>query len=473
MNRDAMFELRVLTGTHAGARALVAQSEQVLGSDPECDLVLSDEGVLARHARLELREDGASVLSWLDGDLDPLVIRPGQGAAIGPVTIAIDAADAPWSPEVEMVAPLARQALPDGASPGLEETAGSDDAAESAAAPTPAAVPQALPASAGAGLARRVRTSLPLRAALATLGVALVAGGAATAWWALGDGLTEATGQPLLAAGAAPAQTQDPTASLQALRLKVSELQLEDRVRIEASGHHPPSVHASLLSDEEAENLAAALTRMSPRPRLRLESEHDVISAIQDVLGRLEGSGGTGLKAIYLGQGRLRIEGQVTSDEARASLMAGLARDFPLVRSFEAALMTPGDSGQAMLADLKAQGVGDIEGQWQDGVLQLKAKVLPSSLPRWEAALQQAAARHGVSFRAEVDTAGAQAGASRARALPFSVRSIVSGDPSYVTLADGRRLVVDGRAEGWRLVEIGARQVIFEDSGGRRVSMER
>lgn len=471
MNRDAMFELRVLTGTHTGARALVAQSEQVLGSDPECDLVLSDEGVLARHARLELRDDGASVLSWLDGDLAPLVIRPGQGAQLGPVTIAIDSTDAPWTQDVELVVtapaddalPATGEATEAGPAPGdAGEPVPPEVDAQAAPAPSPASTLRSLAVQARSGLVPPA-----VIAALVLAAVAVAAGVGAILWW-------QADASPSATAGApsAPA-TPTQTGLLTPLRATLSQMQLEDRVRVETSGDGVVHVHASLLTDTEAETLAEALTRMSPRPRLRLESEQDVIAAVQDSLGRHEGTAGTGLKAIYLGQGRFRVEGKVGSDEARSTLLAELGREFPLVRQFEPALMTPGDAGQAMLTDLKAQGIGEIEGQWQEGILQIKARLLPASVPRWEMALQQAAARHGVPFRAEIDTNGSQARSAASKALPFSVRSIVSGDPSYVNLADGRRLVVDGRVEGWRLVEIGARHIMFEDAGGRRVSMDR
>ncbi len=45
MNRDSMLELRILTGTHAGARALLTDIPQLVGSDEGCALILSDTGI--------------------------------------------------------------------------------------------------------------------------------------------------------------------------------------------------------------------------------------------------------------------------------------------------------------------------------------------------------------------------------------------------------------------------------------------
>lgn len=493
MHRDAHCELRVLSGTHAGARALVMQDTQIVGSDPECDFVLSDEGVLARHARLERREDGSSVLSWLDGSLAPLVVRPGQGTRIGPVSIAIEPADAPWKDEVELVE---AQAVPEAATAadagdGAGEAGTESEAAGGTLATGVAAGesgdegrltgdPDAEPLAAQAarrqgrlqaGLRARVRNGL---ATLAAVSAVTLTG------WALWHGQSvPATGAgTVLAGGDTALGGRGPSADitqLNALRSVVSDLQLEDRVHIENPAGGAPRVVAAWLSDDEAEALAAALNRLAVRPRLRLESEPDIVAKVQDHVLRQPGAGSEGLKASYLGQGRFRIEGRVASEGARETLLAALAREFPLVRGFDSALVTQAEAGEAMLSELKAQGVGEIEGRWQEGALRLKVRLAAQAVPQWELVLQTVVARHGLPFRAEVETlaAGVPGAMVRGAGLPFAVRSIVSGDPSYVTLADGRRLVAEGRADGWRLVEIGSKQVIFEGAGGRRVSVER
>lgn len=485
MHRDAHCELRVLSGTHAGARALVLQDTQIVGSDPECDFVLSDAGVLARHARLELKEDGSSVLSWLDGRLEPLVVRPGQGARIGPVSIAIEAADAPWKEDVELVEAVAlppdpgQEELPEGGVPST----GTDQDGETAPQDTPAsagsrgvlAAQEAMPVARASGWRGPFQAEVKrrLQRALATfiaLGAVLATG---TAVWRGQTAHDRAPAAASTQAGAAV--TQADIAQLNALRSVISELQLEERVRVEILPGQAPLVVAAWISDEEAEALGAALTRLPVRPRLRLESEPDIVARVQDFVLRQPGANAEGLKATYLGQGRFRLEGRVAHEGARETLLTALAREFPLVRGFDSALLTQAEAGESMLAELKAQGVGDIEGRWQDGALRLKVRLATGEVPKWESVLLTVVERHGLPFRAEIELGAAVSAGAAARGtgLPFSVRSIVSGDPSYVTLADGRRLVADGRADGWRLVEVGARQVVFEGVGGRRVLVER
>ena len=131
MKRDQMLELRVLTGTHAGARVLLPDAPQVLGSAGDCDLILCDDGIAPQHARLERLGDGSALLHVLDRDLPPIHIRPGQGAEVGQVRIAVEEVDAPWQEDV----PIADQPPPD----VLVAAAGDDDAAS----PQDGAPPQA------------------------------------------------------------------------------------------------------------------------------------------------------------------------------------------------------------------------------------------------------------------------------------------------------------------------------------------
>ncbi|MDD7990682.1 FHA domain-containing protein, partial [Achromobacter xylosoxidans] len=50
-------ELRVLSGLHRDARCLAADGA-VLGADPACDIVLADDGMGPRAARLRIGETG-------------------------------------------------------------------------------------------------------------------------------------------------------------------------------------------------------------------------------------------------------------------------------------------------------------------------------------------------------------------------------------------------------------------------------
>ena len=88
-------------------------------------------------------------------------------------------------------------------------------------------------------------------------------------------------------------------------------------------------------------------------------------------------------------------------------------------------------------------------------------------------ALMAAAARHELRFRAVLDLAPPRL--AQLEPLPPAppVRSIVGGAQPYVMLADGNKLMVDGRTGPWRLVQVAANAVVFETAQGRQLTMER
>lgn len=460
MHRDAMFELRILTGAHAGARALLPDAPQVLGSGMDCDLILSDEGVLAQHATLERQEDGSTVLRWLDSDLPPLTIRPGEGAKVGPVQIAVDSSDAPWRDDVPLCA-----APEDGASAELDALANSADDAL-AEDGTPAIVLEGA-APAKPPVAKTAWPRTVLKGAVAAMLVAAIAGG----WWALARSSAQSTSAAAAAAAgiaAAAAANADPKAISKPVMELAARLGLTDRVVIQARAGQPLMVHAVLLTDDETEQLASALSRLSPRPGLTLLSEAELQLEVKTALETI--ANGQALKAKHMGAGRFRIEGRVKNETQGEELLARLAKAAPAARGFESALLTDAQSAEAMIEDLRRAGVPAITGQWSGEVLALEVTLAPSDVPRWEQLLLAVATRRQVPFRANLQLTE---NVSRAATLPFSVRSVVSSDMPYIVLADGRKLVTGASVGGWELIAIQSQRVVFKGADGRQLTLER
>lgn len=452
MKRDQLLELRILTGTHAGARVLLPDAPQILGCGDDCDLILSDDGIAPQHARLEVQDDGSVLLHLLDAGVEALVIRSGEGAMVGDVTIALADADAPWQDDV----PLAQVAPTLSDHPGTETDAVDAEAAALAAA-------QAL------AVRQADERRASRRAALAWLtGVAVAAAIGGTAAWRWQQAQQPApTAQATTATPAAPPPAVDPVDAV------VAQFNLGQRVRVERRPGQPPAVLATLLSQDDTESLALALSRLSPRPGLRLTSEQDLQSMVADAVDRQSMASERPLKASYLGDGNFRLEGRVTNAQAKQAVLDRVRADVPQALGFEQALVTDGEALVAMVEDLQREGFADTRGQWVDGVAQLKLPVATTEMARWERVLQVVAGRHRLPFRAMVDPVG-PALAGRDPALrPPDIRSIVSGVQPYVVLADGSKLMVDGTTQGLRLVEVQPRAVIFEASGGRRVAVER
>ncbi len=110
-------ELRVLSGLHRDARCQVADGA-VLGADPACDIVLADDGVGPRAARVRIGEGG-----W-DLALDDAAPNPQPGTPfnrpvpLGPVWITVARRGDPWTnaPDAANDA-LARAAVEPAAAP--------------------------------------------------------------------------------------------------------------------------------------------------------------------------------------------------------------------------------------------------------------------------------------------------------------------------------------------------------------------
>jgi type III secretion system YscD/HrpQ family protein len=61
--------LGIFTGNHAGAEAAFEAGEHVIGSAMECDVALTDSTLAPRHCSFSLAEDGAVILTPLEGTL--------------------------------------------------------------------------------------------------------------------------------------------------------------------------------------------------------------------------------------------------------------------------------------------------------------------------------------------------------------------------------------------------------------------
>jgi type III secretion protein D len=146
--------LRVVAGVHEGAEvALDGRELVVLGQSDDCDILLKDEGVAARHLAISLRPDGIAVRA-LDGDIGFCQQTLKSGAALalpkyvplllGKAAIALGAPeDSRWHD----LDPLLLRAAADGEK-GASDTAAlqsesvAEPAVDEAAPPDPARHPR-------------------------------------------------------------------------------------------------------------------------------------------------------------------------------------------------------------------------------------------------------------------------------------------------------------------------------------------
>ncbi len=453
MHKDRMLELRVLTGTHAGARVLLPDQPQSLGSASDCDLILTDEGLLAHHAQIEARDDGTVLLQWLEPPGQEVILSSGEGAELGPIQIAIESADMPWRDTVPLRGPVATEALANGSPDGQT------------------AATHGKPSGEALG---RLRSPQNVTSMLVwTLaGLGLLASGVAVAQWLLqghGQASNQASG---LAAENGGAAASRPASARAAVEAAIAPLGLGTKVRVEPdarTGGTGVRVRAAYLDQAQAQALREALQRLPQPPRLDFLTAAQVEALLEDALLMREGGTGTRLKGTPLEGGRFRIDGHVGSKQQAEELLGQLARTLPWIQGLESGLVIDEEEAQALLQALQGLGLGEVEGQWSGSRLELRARIPSSLIPRWERGLAAAVASHNVPFNVAVIAAPPPVAA----ALPFALRSVVGGVMPFVTLSDGRRLAIDGQAEGWRLLAIRPEAVVFENAQGLRFTLER
>ena len=101
-----LWRLRILSGLHAGAEAILADNEETtIGGNDECDLVLQDDGLGDRHIHLSISDAGVrlKVLEleqpvFVDGLKveDAADLKPYQVVAFGLSSFALGPAGQEW-----------------------------------------------------------------------------------------------------------------------------------------------------------------------------------------------------------------------------------------------------------------------------------------------------------------------------------------------------------------------------------------
>ncbi len=453
-----VLQLRVLSGLHAGARVLLDGSGYLLGTLDDCDFVLEDPGVQPHHARLSRVDtpgDGEWQIEWLAQPggapvLAPMRLVRGKAVQLGPVVVAVDEVDAPWPTLEQLVLVPHAPAL----EPGL---------------PAPQAPLPVRPRW------RDGWSAAPRRRVLVGVAAATVGLSAAAALVVWPSGLrpgaeAEAAAERPAQQAAAPVAAPDP-AQRAAIESALAGRGLAGRARIEPAGS-AWLVHAPVMTDLEGEALLAALSRLQPRPVLRLPTEQELRDEVTEAMPRLAGSHAAAVRLRSLGPGRFRLEGRLPTAAARDQLLRTVADAYPQA-AWEHAVLTPAEAGAELLAELRQRG-WQAAGEWKDDAMQIQVTLQQRDVPNWEQTLLAADRTHAVPLRATMAFAQSaptpapapRAGESR---LPFQVRGVVGGDMPYVLLSGGDRLSQGGVWQGWRLASITGGQLVFENGAQRAV----
>ncbi|ALM86413.1 type III secretion system inner membrane ring subunit SctD [Bordetella sp. N] len=414
-------ELRILTGLHQGARAPVADAISV-GSDADCDIVLSDPGMPARAGRIRLTR-----LSWR---FDPAPTdavaaaaipsaagtAPGAVLRVGPVWVSVARMTDPWPDPAAVEASIAAATRP-------------------SVHPAPWA-----PGS--------VRRNKPYRRAVAfamMAGITLAVIAGIRIFWT--SGTAHAT-------SASPYKMELDRAARQAAAA-LDTLTLASDAQVRQADEGPVTVTGWVRNDIEYEQLAEALSRIQPRPAIKVEIATVQIRAAQNVLKDFL----VRSNVQYLGSGRLTIQGIAASAERRRAAVQTLEAKLAgvTVDTHGITLLTDVSNrlkramNASLLPNVAIKWAGDALGVDTDGLDNHQLHVLHPLVAQF----------NKDNFNSVREVPEPPPAPPPEASIPFRITSVVGGAHPWLLLACGTKLMVGGTYDSYRLESIAKDKIVF------------
>ena len=456
-------ELRVLSGCHEGARALVAGGER-LGEAPSDDLVLTDVGS-GVGAWLVL-EDGRWGLSSQPAAEAETAAQAAFGEVLylGAQALTVSAPSAPWPSG--LVGRPAAAARPAGA-----VTMGQAREVPTETAPARAPAPSVPRANAPSG------TGFPLSGAkaMAVIGLAVIVMLLAVLWELFSDQTVNAKVRAAALPASAPV-VATPSA-IRDVQIRIARVDPGWRLQVEAATDGRVKVSGWLSDVGQLDRLADALQEVRPPPELAVRTAADLLD---DLAGAVNAEGDS-YRFALLGAGRVRVSGLVMTAEQRDLVLQRLRERVPSGVEVVDGLTLAAAQGPQVTQWLKTHGFPDNEAQWRDGQMHMRVSLLAQERQRLESLLSRSSSPlAGIPFVLQAREVQAVAMPSAAPArlvhaskapLPFKIRGVVGGANPYVVLGDGAKLQPGGRRQGWRLVAVESDRLVFD--GPRRLMIER
>lgn len=485
------FELRLLSGVHAGASLSLSPGERLtIGRSRNCDVVLHDAPF--DQARLEASSEG---WVWLEPDGTQQVIPRGQGLTAGALVLTVQSAGESWSAATELpiawTRPETGSAQAGVSSPAATEAADNGVGEGGVGAPFGSAAAGTLNESpdaaslaadhAGESLAPVVIEAARSRSSWRGSKAWLLAPGAilvGIAWYA--SGFTD----PLLGLFRG-APIESPVAAAPLPPAGASEQDLARvKERITAAGFNDV-VRAALRRDgrievtgvlESVDEQDQVIQLLSPERRwvaLALLTQAEFAERVRDAARVLpEGFGAEALTG-----GRIRLTGLVLRPDEGALARSILEERLPQTVAMVNGLSTPDDVATQLGGELQGLGFGSVKVAWSDSRISIDGTIPRERAASWEQALLGFNQRFSDRLPARValilsdPMVAPVAAASVAQPvlpppkLPRIV-AIQSGPLSYLLFADGHRVLPGGMVNGYRLAAIGDTELLFEDANG-------
>lgn len=457
-------ELRILSGCHQGARLAIAEGQLLrVGSADDGDVLLSDCGLPAgaaiqvvwRRGRWSVLPVAEHATATEEGAARLASHALGAVARLGQVSATVCAEKDPWPVALQSAALDAAAPLTEWGSVDLRQAAAGDTLASAAGGV------QTGPPKAPAAESRNPRAGQ-----LAALALAIVILGAGWAVWRHAPAAAKAE---IPAKRVLSPQAQDK--AMQDASLAIALVDPTLRLRVQPNAEGGVTVSGWVDNVEQFDRLAQGLSGLRPLPRLAVRTASEVLDALADA-GWAQG---VNLQFSLMGSGRVEVKGVVATPPVQQQLLAQLRARAPEGIEIVDGLRVAALQGPAIRQWLESQGLAMTQVDWDGEQLVLGMDVSAKQRVQLERLLAATPTPlTGVPFALHtriIKNNAAQRIAVQDAGLPFRIRSVVSGEASYVVLADGVKLQPGGERLGWRLVSIAPDHLVFD--GPKRLEISR
>ncbi len=436
---DDALELRILSGTQAGARAPV-QHGQCIGTTMDCDFILAATPTPIEASPLFLFDD-----AWSIGR-ETVQAALNQPMLFGSVWLTIARAGQPWV--------QAPDPIPTPTTDNADMSSEPENQNESPAPDTP----QSETAAPDGILAKNPPPDRKNRviylSILACLLVAMAAGAAL---------LSKRSANGTLVQGDAAAERDLAIqASIRKIDEALASLGVSDRLTAVRQANGTVLVSGWTRTAEERDKVALAMTRIWPMPGLGIQVEDEIVQRIDAALAAQR----VYYDAHYMDNGKVRIEGVALDQDHLDRVLNILRTQFPGLTVDSSPIMLADDVQKRLLGKLLAAGFTDASLAWQEKKLVVTATVQNrAQYSALQALIADFNNTHGpiarLSASGDIDN----------RDAPFEIRTIVSGAQPYIVLANGQKILVGGSHDGYRLEAIEPRRIILQSD--ERIVIER
>ncbi len=439
-------ELRVLSGLHREA-SCPAQDGAVVGTDPDCDIVLADAGLGPRAARLRIGPNGWDIALEDGAPADEPRTPFNQALPLGPVWITVARSGDAWTN------------LPDAANDGAGPEAGAALTAEppavsaeqEAAPATRSATTNTGPASwrtASAAAAEPKpdkRAAWPLLLGLAAVVLAVVVA-ISMAWM-----LPTAPRQAEHASAHPTVQDTLPTINAAIVRLGLS-----DRLRAERLPDGSVQVSGWVRNNAEQDALSAALAQIWPMPAMHVSVAETIAATAADVLKSFR----VKYAARYDGNGRLTVQGIAPDAQERGAAITALNTQLPGITILGNDIMLAPDVLDDLAGRITAAGIASVGLTWKDNQLQASTSALTDD----QVDALRAVVEHFNTTHFGVAVLGKPSVTDMpfADSVPFGIRLVVSGPQPFIVLDNGNKLLVGGTYMRYRLIAVEPTRLVFD-----------